>query len=112
MLRKGVYPHEYMDEWEKITERALPEEEDFYSILNMVNITDADSMHAKRFCSDFERKMLVENYNFYVKIYTLLLTDVFQNFRKICLKIYHSDSVKFLSAPGLDWQAALKKRLK
>ena len=109
LLRKGVYPHEYMDEWEKINETALPEEEEFYSILNMVNITDADYMHAKRFCSDFKRKTFGENCNFYVKSDTLLLTDVFQNFRKICLKIYHSDSVTFLSAPGLAWQAALKK---
>ena len=39
----------------------------------------------------------------------LLLTDVLQNFRKIYLTIYHLDSLKFLSAPGLAWQAALKK---
>ena len=40
----------------------------------------------------------------------LLLADVFENFRKMCLKIYHLDLVKFLSDPGLAWQAALKKR--
>ena len=45
----------------------------------------------------------------YLKIDTLFLADVLKNFRKMCLKIYHLDSVKFLSAPGLAWQAALKK---
>ena len=45
----------------------------------------------------------------YFKSGTLVLLDVFENFRKMCLKIYHLDPVKFLSAPGLAWQAALKK---
>ena len=45
----------------------------------------------------------------YLKIDTLFLADALKNFRKMCLKIYHLDSVKFLSAPGLAWQAALKK---
>ena len=44
----------------------------------------------------------------YLKSNTLLLADVFENFRKMCLKFYHLDHVKFLSAPGLAWQAALK----
>ena len=45
----------------------------------------------------------------YVQGDTLLLADVFENFRNICIKIYKFDPVKFLSAPGLAWQAALKK---
>ena len=41
LLRKGVYSHEYIDDWEKFDE-TLPEKEDFYSLLNMEDITDAD----------------------------------------------------------------------
>ena len=48
MLRKGVYPYEYMDEWEKFNETSLPEKEEFYSNVNMEDITDADYMGAKR----------------------------------------------------------------
>ena len=48
MLKKGVYCYEYMDEWEKFNETSLPEKEEFYSNLNMGDITDADYMHAKR----------------------------------------------------------------
>ena len=45
----------------------------------------------------------------YVQSDTLLLADVFENFRNMCLEIYELDPAKFLPAPGLVWQAALKK---
>ena len=54
-------------------------------------------------------KTLAKYYDLYLKSDTLLLADVFKNFRKMCLNIYHLDPVKFLSAPGLAWQVALKK---
>ena len=66
-------------------------------------------MHAKRVCKDFEIKDFGEYHDLYLKIDQLLVADVFENFRKMCLKIYHLDPLKFLSAPGLAWQAALKK---
>ena len=108
LLKKGVYPYEYMHEWEKFNEITLPEKEEFYSNLNM-DITDADYMHGKRVCKDFEIKHLGEYHDLYLKSETLLLVDVFKNFRKMCLKIYELDPVKFLSASGLAWQAALKE---
>ena len=67
-------------------------------------------MHAKRVCKDFEIKNLGEYYDLHLKNDTLLLAGVFKNFRKMCLEIYELDSVRFISAPGLAWQAALKKR--
>ena len=45
LLRKGVYPYEYMDDWEKFNETSLPEKENFYSNLNMEDITNADYTH-------------------------------------------------------------------
>ena len=66
-------------------------------------------MHAKRVFKDFEIKRLGKYHDFYFKSDTLLLADVFKNFRKMCLKIYHLGPVKILSAPGLVWQAALEK---
>ena len=56
-----------------------------------------------------KQKKLGEYHDLYLKSGTLLLTDVFENFRKMCLKVYYLDPVKFLSAPGLAWQAALKR---
>ena len=57
VLRKGVYLNEYNDEWEKFNETTLPEKEELYSNLNMEDISDADYMHAKRVCKDFEKKI-------------------------------------------------------
>ena len=58
-------------------------------------------MHAKRVCKEFETKNLGEYHDWYLKSDTLLLADVFQNFRKMHLKIYYLDPVEFLSAHGL-----------
>ena len=86
-----------MDDWEKINETSLPEKEDFYSNLNMEDITDADYTQARRFCKDFEIKNLGEYHDLYVQGDTLLLADVFENFRNLCLKIYELDPAKSLS---------------
>ena len=102
LLRKGVYPYEYMDDWEKFKETTLPKKEEFYSNLNMEDIADADYMH-ERVCKDFEIKYLGEYHDLYLKSDTLLLADVFENFRKMYLEIYHLDPAKFLSAPELTW---------
>ena len=109
LLRKGFYPYEYMDDWEKFIETTLAEKEEFYSSLSMEEFTDADYMHGKRVCKDFKIKNLGEYHDWYLKSDTVILADVFKNFRKMCLKIYELDPVKFISAPGLAWQAALKK---
>ena len=94
-----------MDDWEKFTETTLPEKEDSYIQLNMEDITNADYAHAKKVFKYYEIKNLGE----YIQSDTLLLTDVFEIFRNLCIKIYELDPAKFLSAPGLAWQAALKK---
>ena len=74
----------------------------------MEETTDADYAYAKRVCKDFEIKNLGEYHDFYVQSNTFLLTGVFENL-KYCLEIYELEPAKFFSAPGLGWQAALKK---
>ena len=73
----------------------------------MEDITDSDYMYTKRVCKEFEIKKLVEYHDLYLKSNALLLADVFENFRKMFIKTYHLDPAKFLSAPGLAWEAAL-----
>ena len=109
LLRKGVYPYKYIDNLEKVNKTSLPEKEVFYSHSNMEDIIDADYAQAKRVCKDFEIKSCGEYHDFYVRSDTLLLTDVLENLRNMCLEIYEFDPGKSFSAPGLAWQAALKK---
>ena len=72
LSRKGVCLYEYMVDWEKFNATSLSEKEDFYSHLNMEDITDADFAHAKRVCKDFEIKKLGENYDLHVRSDALL----------------------------------------
>ena len=99
-----------MDDWEKFIEFLLPGKEDFYSHLNMEDITDADYAHVKRVCKEFETNNLGEYHDLYVQSDTILLADVFENFRNMCLEIYELDPAKFLSVPQLPYQASLKKK--
>ena len=110
LLRKGVYPYEYMDNWERFDETLLPSKESFYSNLNMENIDDIDYRHGNNVFKRFELKNLGKYHDLYIQSDTLFLVDVFENFRNTCLKVYELDPAHFLSLPGLAWwQACLKK---
>ena len=93
LFKKDVYPYEYTDEWEKFNETSFPEKEEFYTTLNMEEITYityitdiTNCMHVKRVFQDFEIKKLGKDHNLYLKCDILLSADVFEYFRKICLK--------------------------
>ena len=109
MLRKGVYPYKYMDNWERFKETSLPNKESFYSNLNMENIEDIDYRHGNNVLKIFKLKNLGEYHDLYVQSDTLLLADIFENFRNKCLEVHELDPAHFLSLPGLAWQACLKK---
>ena len=109
LLRKGVYPYQYADAWERLSEISLPSKKDFYSNLNMEDITDIDYRHANNVFKVFKSENLGDYHDLYVQSDTLLLADVFNNFRDMCLKEYELDPGHFLSLPRLAWQACLKK---
>ena len=100
---------ESIDDCEKFNETTLHEKEQLYSNLKMDDITGADCMHWKRTCKEFEVKNLGEYHDLYLRSNVLLLANVFENNRKMCLKIYELNPAKFLWAPRLAWQATLKK---
>ena len=98
-----------MDSWKRFDETSLPDKEAFYSSLNMKDITYVDYRYAKRVFKSLNNKNLGDYHDVYVESDTLLLADVFKNFRKMCIKVYELDPAHFFSAPGLAWQACLKK---
>ena len=109
LLRKGAYPYEYRDNLERFNETSLPSKESFYSNLNMEDIDDIDYRHGNNVFNKFNLYNLGDYHDLYVQSDTLLLADVFENFRHMCLKEYELDPAHFLSLPGLAWQACLKK---
>ena len=112
LLGKGVYPYEYADTWERFSEISLPSKKDFYSNLNMEDISDIDYRHANNVFKVFKLENLGNYHDLYVQSDTLLLADVFNNFRDMCLKEYELDPAHNLSLPRLAWQACLKKTKK
>ena len=110
LLRKGVYPYEYMDSWERFNETSLPPKKDFYSELILEDISDKDYLHAqkvfKEYCTD-----MGDYHDLYVQTDILLLADVYEKLEK-CIEIYGLDPSYFYSVPGLAWQACLKKTSK
>ena len=110
LLRKGVYPYEYMHSWERFN-KILPPKKSFYSELNLEDISDKNYLHAQKVWDAFGIRNLGEHHDLYVEIDTLLLADVYKKFRDKCIEIYGLDPSHFLSAPGLAWQECLKKQM-
>ena len=109
LLRKCVYPYEYMDTWERFNETSLPSKKEFYSNLSMEDNDEIDYRHGNNVFKSFKLENLGDYHDLYVKSDTLLLANVFENFRDMCLKEYELDPAHFVSLPGLAWQACLKK---
>ena len=107
MVRKGVYPYDYMDSFDKFNDK-LPRKEEFYSILNDEHISDEDYEHAQDVWNTFSLKNMGEYHDLYLQSDILLLADVFENFRKTCLEYYKLDPCHYFTSPGLSWDAMLK----
>lgn len=108
LLRKGVYPYEWVDSLVKLDEPQLPPKEAFYSRLNDSDISDDEYAHAQTVWKEFECKTFRDYHDLYNVSDVLLLTDVFENFRDVCMKNYRLDPAWSYTSPGLAWDAALK----
>ena len=109
LTRKGVYPYDYVSSIEKLSETQLPLKEQFYSKLNNKDISDEDYQHALNVWNMFKCQTIKDYHDLYLKSDVLLLADVFENFRKTCLKHYNLDPAHYFTSPGLAWDACLKE---
>ena len=109
LIRKGIYPYEYMDSWGKFEETKLPSMEKFCSNLNMSRVSEEDYEHACFVWRKFGIRNMGEYNDLYLKIDVVLLANVFESFRRVCLENYGLDPSHFYTAPGLAWKVCLKK---
>ena len=109
LTHKGIYPYEYVTDWDKFKETKLPLREAFYSKRNMSGVGNEDYEHTNRVWKEFGLKDLGEYHDLYLKTDVILLANVFEAFRKVCLKNYGLDPAHFYTAPRLAWKACLKK---
>ena len=107
LLRKCVYPYEYINSVERLEERELPPKEMFYSKLNNEDISQDDYEHAQIVWNEFNCQTLRDYHNLYNQSDVLLLADVFENFRDVCMT-NRFDPAWYFTSPGLAWDAALK----
>ncbi|GBN83506.1 hypothetical protein AVEN_266027-1 [Araneus ventricosus] len=108
LLRKGVYPYEYMDDFSKFDETKLPAREHFFSSLSGELVSEDEYAFANEVWQTLQLKTLGDYHDVYLIADVLLLGDVFQNFRSLCLEFYQIDPCHLLTAPGLAWQSFLK----
>lgn len=108
VTRKGVYPYEYTDSWDKLNDKVLPRKRDFYSTLTESGIKESEFEHAKEVWDHFRCNTLGEYSDLYLKIDVLLLADIFENFRDVCMSTYNLDAAHYFTAPGLSFDAMLK----
>ena len=109
LMRKGVYPYEFMNSSGRFEETKLPPKEAFYSKLSDEDISDDDYENAKRVWKTFGCQTLGNYADLYCRTDVLLLADVFENFRKTSQKQYGLDPAHYYTSPGLSWDALLKK---
>ena len=108
LIRKGVYPYEYMDCWTCFEETSLPPKECFYSTLLKKGITDEDYEHAQKVWKDLECETLGDYHDKYLLADVCLLADVFEEYRKTTLETFNLDPAHYISTPSMTWDAFLK----
>ena len=108
LTEKGIHPYDYMNSFDKFNDEQLPSKEQFYSRLNEEDITLDDYKKAKQIWKHFGIKSMGEYHDLYLKTDVLLLTDVFENFRDMCLSYYGLDPVYYYTLPNFAFDAMLK----
>ena len=108
MISKGVYPYDYINNFDKLYETKLPHRKYFYSRLYNEHIKPKEYTRALKVFQHFNCKNILEYHELYLKADVLLLSDVWKNFKNVCLVNYKLDPAYYLTAPSLSWDAFLK----
>ena len=106
---KGVYPYDYFTSFDKFRDKQLPPKEKFYSNLTESNIEDDEYERAQKIWEHFGIRNLGQYHDLYLRTDVLLLTDVFENLRDLCLEYYGLDPAHYFTLPNFAWDAMLLK---
>lgn len=107
MRKKGVFPYDYITSFEKLSEDHLPPINQFYNKLTDSVCTPEEYKHAEDVWSQFNCKSLHDYMKLYLMVDVLLLRDIFENFRSICINVHYLDPCHYYTAPSLSWDAML-----
>ena len=108
LLRKGVYFYDYISDFKVFSEIYLPDRKDFFNKLQDSDISEKDYQHATNVFKEFKCQSLLQYMELYVKTDTILLSDIFENFRNIALETYGLDPLHYISLPSFGRDAMLK----
>ena len=109
LTRKGVYPYEYINFWDRFNETQLPPIDVFYSNLNMSSTSKEDYQHAQRVWKEFGIHNLEDYHDLYLRTDVVVLANVFEAYRDTCLKHYKLDPAHFYTSPWLARRTCLKR---
>ena len=107
LLKKGVYPYEYMNDWSRFQENKLPAIEEFSNKLRNEPCSPQDYNHAQNVWKVFSCQSMEEYHNLYLKTDVYLLTAVFEAFRKFAMQTFRLDPAHYVSSPQLSWDSML-----
>ena len=108
ILKKGIYPYSYLDTYDKFNDNNLPNKKEFYNKLNNSECSDDDYNQAKLVWNKFKCEKFIDYHNIYLKLDVLLLSDIWDNFRKTTFNNYNLDCSYYYTSPGLAWSSKLK----
>ena len=108
LQNKGLYPYDYIDDETKLSSEQIPTKLDFYNNIKGEHISDDNYNHLKHVWKVFKCKKFKDYHELYLKVDTLLLADIFENFRNMCMNTYQLDPVHYFTAPGLSFDSLLK----
>ena len=110
VMRKGVFPFDWFDSFDKLSETELPPIEAFYSKLNGTHISEEDWSHAQKVWEVFNMCNMRDYHDLYLETDVLLLADVFENFRDVCMLNYKLDPTPHGTTLPRDWHGMLPSR--
>jgi len=108
LMQKGIYPYEWVKDFDVFSETSLPPREAFYNALTETEVSERDYAHAQRVWSEMNCRTFRDYMEIYVLADSVLLHDVFESFKDLCMDYYDLDPSHYMSLPAIGFDAMLK----